>query len=219
MSLQLTWRVLPAEAALAVLVVNGALHGLWTDRWADNDTTMPADQASALPVVIGDWDGTTIDMSDSPYPEAMVRASVVRRYVSRSSGSAVTVFLAWGKTGPLALHTPKECYGGLGYQYPPPTKHVANPPGGRPAEFWVSRFSKEDGPAPEHLRIFWAWNADGSWQAAESPRLAFAGRRALYKLYLIRSLARADEPLASDPAVGFLPLLLGELDKSHFTGP
>lgn len=207
-------RVLLITAVPVILIINGVGHGVLTDRWGGHEPELPAERAAALPMVLGDWDGTTIDMADSPYPEEMIRPSLVRRYVSRSSGSTVTILLTWGRTGPLAVHTPRECYGGLGYQYTPPTRRTFPPgPAERPAEFWVARFSKPEAAAPEQLRIFWAWNATGRWEAANDPRLAFWGKRTLYRLYVIRQMARAEEPLETDPALQFIPLLLQALEK------
>jgi hypothetical protein len=209
------WRTLLIVAVPVILVVNGVVHGVLTFRWVDKDLAMPAEKAAALPMVIGAWDGTTIDMESSPYPREMIVPSVARRYVSRTNGAAVTVLLTWGHTGPLALHTPRECYGGLGYKYTPPYRHHSAIAGSdQTAAFWVALFSKADTPTPEHLRIFWAWNATGRWEAADSPRLAFAGQRALYRLYVIRQLARPEEPLDSDPSLEFIPLLLQALENT-----
>src|SRR5262245_46838938 len=121
--MKLMWRMLPALAAAAVVIVGGVVQGIWTNRWSPPATELPAERVAALPWTVGDWDGTPINMEATPYPPELLAASVVRHYVSRADSSNVTIFLSWGRTGPLSLHTPLDCYGGLGYQSTPPTKY------------------------------------------------------------------------------------------------
>jgi hypothetical protein len=73
-----------------------------------------------------------------------------------------------------------------------------------------------DGTPAVHLRLFWSWSGDGSWQAPDYPHRTFARYPFLYKLYVIRPLIKPDEPLAGDPCQEFLGLLLPELKKSLF---
>ena len=59
----------------------------------------------------------------------------------------------------------------------------------KPWSFWVGRFGKSESPDVSRLRVSWAWNDGRLWQAANTPRLAFAGASVLYKLYVIQSMS------------------------------
>jgi hypothetical protein len=140
---------------------------------------------------------------------------VHRRYVHRRTGQAVDLLLVCGRAGPTSVHTPDVCYRGSGYDEVGEATRYAAPGGGA---FWVRRFQKP-GPAPAPLRVIYGWNATGAWEAPDSPRTAFAGRAALYKLYVIREMARTDEPLEEDPAVDFLRAALPPLGAALFPAP
>jgi hypothetical protein len=93
--------------------------------------------------------------------------------------------------------------------------------------FWVAQFHKASGGVPEIVEVYWSWTAGGDWQAAENPRLSFARKRVLYKLYVSRSVARpADSRPVQDSAGGaeqapvreFLKVFLPEVNRSLFPG-
>src|SRR5439155_8307873 len=107
------------------------------------------------------------------------------------------------------------CYGASGFDVTAPEKFTAADTGSA-AEFWTVRLHKQKATEQTHLRIFWAWNATGAWTAADNPRLTFARRPFLYKLYLLREMAAPDEPLEDDPCVGLMRLLLPELRRTLF---
>jgi hypothetical protein len=211
-------RVYRLLTVFAVVASAGAVHGLWTNRW-----TAPAALGRAtarmadLPLTLGDWDGQAEALDGRQLAAAEVSGHLLRRYVNRRTGAVVSVLLLCGRPGPVSVHTPEVCYRGAGYdQVGGRSKHAL---AGRAGELWVSRFAKQHAAAPEALRVLYAWNATGKWEAPASPRAAFARHPALYKLYVIRPLARDDEPLEEDPALEFLRALVPALDKALFPTP
>jgi hypothetical protein len=189
------------------------VHGLWTDRWRTGEE--PAAWAARLadvPRTIGDWQGQDVPVDARSLQVAEVSGCLARTYVDRRTGAAVEVVLVCGRPGPIAVHTPDVCLRGSGHSLvAAPVKY-----GAAPAEFWTARFRKAEAATPTYLRIFWAWNAGGGWQASASPRLDFARHPALYKLYVVRVQAGPEESLDRDPCTGFLPLLLPELGRALF---
>jgi hypothetical protein len=170
-----------------------------------------------LPMTLGDWDGYPERLDDRQLAAADVSGHLLRRYVDRQTGAVVTVLLLCGRPGPISIHAPEVCCRGAGYdQVRARAKHSGDGQGG---EFWVSCFDKQQSAAPEPLRVLYAWNAAGKWEAPESPRTVFAHFPALYKLYVIRPLVREDESLDEDPSVGFLRVLLPALQKALFPAP
>ena len=79
--------------------------------------------------------------------------------------------------------------------------------------FWTARFSTASVAAPEQLRTYWAYQAQGNWEAPESPLRAFASSAALYKLYVTNDAVGRDgeAPSEEDPCGQFLGAFLPEL--------
>jgi hypothetical protein len=72
------------------------------------------------------------------------------------------------------------------------------------SQVWTALFMKRSGPL-SHLRLYWAWNSGGNWEASASPRWQYRGQPYLYKLYVSRDNSRQPNlaPQA-DPAAEFL---------------
>ena len=99
----LTSRFTLFAVVVALLAGMGVAHGLLTDRWAAPEAHLPLDR---LPFTVGDWDGTPINSAEA-LPAAEPGSVLLRRYVNRVNGAAVTLFLTAGPTGPIAAsHSP-----------------------------------------------------------------------------------------------------------------
>jgi hypothetical protein len=212
-------RFLPAVTAVAVVLLSGLVHGLWTDRWASADE--PAAVAAKfddVPLDLGDWHGQPLD--NGPRQTEPLAGYIYRRYVHRRSGATVTVALVCGRPGPTSIHTPEVCYGASGFDVS--TKRPFDLPftvGDRPARFFVSEMARSRAAEQTHLRIFWAWNGGGAWEVADNPRLAFARHAVLHKLYVIREMRSPNEPLDSDPCLDLMQTFLPELHRAVFASP
>jgi hypothetical protein len=208
--------------ALAVVIPCGVVYGLWTDRWVVSDEPgASAAKLAGLPLTVGEWEGEAMAVDTRGRAMAGVAGHLARRYRNRLNGGAVSVLLVCGRPGPVAVHTPDVCYDGAGYDLaaPPARFAVSSDPALPPAEFWVADFLRVESAVPTRLRIFWAWSADGAWNAPDNPRLAFARFPALYKLYVLREAAVAGERPEDEPCTEFLRRLLPELAKCLFPGP
>jgi hypothetical protein len=212
-------RLLLGAALLVLVVGSGVVHGLVTDRWA------PAEKVAGLdlvPMTIEDWDGTEIEADSEQLPQVRETSVLLRRYVNRTNGAVVTMFLTGGRAGPIvSAHQPDSCYPGAGYGFASPItkRSFAAGPADRTGEFRVTTFSKTERASPVYLRVYWSFTADGEWRSPDNPRLTFAGRRQVYKLYVIRQLTRSDEPLDGDPAGSFIQALLPAMEKIYFATP
>ncbi|HXG11930.1 MAG TPA: exosortase-associated EpsI family protein [Gemmataceae bacterium] len=209
-------RILPGVIALMAVLLTGLVHGYWTERWAPHEEPARAAARMAdVPTVLGDWEGESLDTT--PRLRDGIAGYLYRRYVNRQNGHAVTVALFCGRSGPMAVHTPDVCYAGGGYEVGAPVEYTL-PAGSleHPAAFRTAPFFKTSAADRSQLRIFWSWNATGQWVVPRNPRLTFARRPFLYKLYLIREMTAADEPLEADPCLEFLGLLLPELQRCLF---
>jgi hypothetical protein len=196
--------VFASGAIIAVAIV----EGIRSNRWgATEDIQAAARKLESIPSQFGPWVGT-----DSPIDEKIIRVAeavgnVSRSYVNSKNGSRINVLLLCGPSGPIGAHTPDICYGGLGFacKGKPSRKSVVYPSNGS-CSFWTARFEKKSF-NDEAIRIYWAWSASGDWEAANDPRLDFALKSVLYKLYLVREddpANRATKDSGPEPIEAFL---------------
>ena len=130
--------------------------------------------------------------------------------------------LTAGRAGPtVSAHQPDSCYPGAGYKFTAPMTKRSLSVGaeGSPVEFRVATFSKTERALPMFVRVYWSFSSDGAWRVPDKPRLAFAGQRCVYKMYVIRQLNRAEEPLDGDAAEAFLQNVTQEMQKVLFARP
>jgi hypothetical protein len=214
-------RTLSALAAVAIVLLSGVGHGLWTGRWTESVALERAvARLDRVPATVGDWRSQQAAALD---PKVMQMAgfsgSLTRRYVNRHDGSQVAIVLVCGPPGPIATHPPEICMTGAGYEATAATAKVLAPYGspGRAAEFKAVAFRKQGPTGSTPLNVFWSWGAKGSWTAPDYPRLTFARQPVLYKLYVSHQTARNEESLQGDPSLGFLRELLPALETSLFS--
>jgi hypothetical protein len=140
----------------------------------------------------------------------------MRSYRNLRHNGTVTVILMCGRAGRMSVHTPEVCYRGAGYEMhgAPAPLTVKSEGSGQQDTLWTARFTKHAGVAAD-LRLYWAWNADGAWQAPASPRWTFRGEPFLYKLYV--SQDGQDATGSGEAAHGFLRRFLPEAREFLFS--
>jgi hypothetical protein len=203
--------------ACVALVACGLVHGTWTERW--KKATGPAEAASRmeqLPLQLGDWQGTVIDVKPESAGEGV--AGVLQRlYVHRGTGQSVNITLVCGRPGPVSIHTPDACYGALGFKVDVRGKKEL---AGLGASFWQADAVQVKASEESRLRIYWGWNAGQGWTAADDSRLQFARYPVLFKLYVKRDVNVLGEKQTShELCEDFLQVLLPELDRALFAEP
>jgi hypothetical protein len=204
--------------AMVLLVGSGLLQGYLTERWQVSSELVEATaRLDAVPLTVGAWQGVPAAVDIQMVARAGLEQCWMRHYTSAITGERITVLLMCGRAGPASVHTPEICYGGAGYQITaaPSRRTVALASGASSAQLWTAQFTRSDTLEPSDLRIYWSWNATGQWQAPEYPRLAFASRPALYKLYVLRNV-RPPAHLSEDPVLEFMPGFLAQLNETLF---
>jgi hypothetical protein len=210
-------RAILLSIAIVVLLVDGFVYGLWTDRWGNGHAVEQAvERLDRVPMSMGDWEGQSLELGARQAEQAGFAGYWLRRYERRQDGMVVQVMLACGRPGPLCVHTPTVCYAGAGYaQSEAPVKHkAAAREDAPPPELWKAKFSKPDALVPFNLRVFYAWRASQGWQAAQNPRWQFAGQPVLFKMYVTHVIAGSDEKREDAACTEFINLLLPELEKT-----
>jgi hypothetical protein len=204
-------------AALAVVLGSGLAHGVWTERWqraAELDAA--AARLRLLPDDFPGWKGEVVPLDEESAAVAGARASWVRRYTHPRTGESITAVILCGKPGRMSAHRPEYCYACAGYEMTAPAVSclIQAAPDTAPAQFQVAPFVKPDADGPIQLRVYWSWLAGGTWQAPDSPRIAFAARPALYKLYVIHETNAVPGRPDEGPAAEFLRQALATLNRS-----
>jgi hypothetical protein len=217
-------RNLALLAAITVLLLSRLLEGPLSERPENTEAIQAAvARLDRIPLALGPWQGEALPALD---PETIATARVAghlwRRYRNPLTGDAVSVLLVCGSPEPIALHTPDVCYRGAGYRLlGHPDTSTLHPPGlSQAAVFWTARFRKASAADPGQLRIYWAWQAQGNWQAPESPLREFASAPALYKLYIISDAVGLDgeAPPERDPCREFLTVALAPVQNALSAG-
>lgn len=209
-------RILPVLSAFVLLVASGISHRVWTGSWTVTDEpSLSAARLAQVPTSLGDWVGTDMEVDARQLARAEAAGHLARRYVQRRTGAEVSVFIICGRPGPVSVHTPDICYGGIGFRVAGTASpyNVEGDTETPSAEFIRANFVKADPVAPARLRIYWAWKAGRGWKAPANPRLTFGGSPALYKLYVVYRAVPGAELPEHDPCQDFMHDLLPELEK------
>ena len=205
-------RTLLIIGALALLVAAAVVEGVRSNRWgASEDLKAAAAKLQNVPPAFGSWTSTENPIDAEILKKAEAVGSVSRVYENKNDRSKVSVLLLCGRSGPIGAHTPDICYAGLGF-----TMHgreIGKKNGD--STYWTGKFEKPNGDA---LMVSWAWSVNGTWAAAENPRLDFVGHDALYKLYVTRGLSPTERDSITapdpDPTNEFLKEFLPEVKKA-----
>ena len=205
--------------AVAILLGSGvAYHSMARDSDQLDAALL---RIARVPMVVGDWKAIETpkdEGDDRTFEQAGAKAYWMRSYVNERTDASVLVILMCGRAGKMAVHTPEVCYHGAGFELKDQpavfdVKHDDTSDAG--SRFWTGAFSKR-GPTTG-LRLFWAWNARGAWDASPNPRWQFRGEPFLYKLYVSRDVSnRRPMEANADPAADLLRVLLPEMNLCLF---
>jgi hypothetical protein len=200
-------------AAVAILLTSGVLYHSLAKDSAQLDAAAAC--VALAPKVIGAWHAHDEATDERAFAQTGAKGYWMRQYVNQETKASVLVILMCGRPGKMAVHTPEVCYGGAGYELrdQPAACAVQNEHRTEASQFWTAQFTKKAG----RLRLYWAWNARGTWEAAAAPRWQFRGEPFLYKLYVSRDVSQqsAVAPEA-DVTAEFLRRFVPELNRTLF---
>ncbi|MCA9264838.1 MAG: exosortase-associated EpsI family protein [Planctomycetales bacterium] len=209
-------KYLPAAAAVVLLALSFFAHSKIIGDGRGNERleefTINLD---GVPAEFGDWTSVDQPLDPQEFERTHCTNYISRVYQNKKTGEEVSVYLVSGSARHITIHSPDWCYQGAGYRMqdePEPfTVHYSD---GKDATFSAAVFRKETLAGEENRMILWSYADEPQWDA---PRLAglakarFAGRPALYKVYLITVPASVAAPFEESPSVGFaqefLPIL------------
>ncbi|MFO0964511.1 MAG: hypothetical protein U0793_02840 [Gemmataceae bacterium] len=145
-------------------------------------------------------------------PRSGLAGSATFLFQHKKSGKMVTR-LACGRPGPVSVHTPDVCYAGAGFEVERAAPFSSSRPGLAGQSFFTARLVRKRATEQTAQRIFWAWHGARGWEVSDNPRVSFAGRGALFKMYVIREVTGPSESLENDPCVELMETLLPALEN------
>jgi hypothetical protein len=205
-------RWLAALIASAALIACGIVHGFWTDRWSPPvETAQAAQRLNEIPLALGEWDGEALEAKDGE-AGAGVAGFIKRDYVHRKTGATVSLFLVCGRFGPVSIHTPDVCYGASGFAFNSRGQYKSD----SGDSMWKAEALRANATEETRLRVYWGWSDGSNWTAADDPRVQFARRPVLYKLYVVRKLPEVSDASKSEPCEEFLQTVMPVLRRVLF---
>jgi hypothetical protein len=208
-----------------ILIIGSAyVHGVLTDRWGlPPDLSAASAKFDGIPHVVGDWHSVPLEISEAQLRGAEAVGHFARIYRNDQTQVEIQVMILCGPHGPIAVHPPTICFTGAGWQQTYPEEPQEIKSDGGQATFWKTVFTRlaADGMRSD-LDTYWAWSDDGEWEAPENPRMEFANRPHLYKMYVTRhrgasadaKMKESAEPPCEEFLKVFLPTVRAALSKS-----
>lgn len=214
--------LLPVSVAVIAIGATTYFQGTWSERWMADELAAELEVATAklddLPMFVGDWRGVnTKDIDEDQIERAGVTGHRSMVFKNVRTDEQISYFFVSGKPRHVAIHTPDDCYVAAGFAMLEPPQRITIPTETGEATFYTTQFRRESGDK-QQLRIFWAWNQNGTWEAPEYPRWSYAYGPALFKLYAIVPVQPGLNPPIDEnhPCYRFLQAMVPELDRTLF---
>jgi hypothetical protein len=194
--------------ALALLLLGGVSHGLFSNRWGvAEDIVSLGQKLSEIPTEIGPWKC----VQDSKLEENVEKTLEAKGYISRlythqTTGESVNVFVVFGPKGPIAVHTPEICYSARAVTQTSDRTSTPVESEFKEGALWKLGFETNT-VDKRKMNVFYGWSEGGAWQAAANPR--FWRTDYLYKIQTSCQATGKKE----DSTDEFFKLFLPELRK------
>ena len=204
---------LPLGAAIVILFVSRHYQGKWSERWETfPELQIYSQQLQEIPKDVGEWEGQKTETLDEKTMIAAGAEGEVSRVYRNASGQEVRVSIICARLRDVFYHTPDRCYPAAGFEMQGEPQPEVFEIGNDTADFFTTTFLKTEPTGSHRERGYWSWTADGKWIAPKNPKLAFAGQKALYKLYVFanvppNSKEKSNEGLCVDFIRVFMPAL------------
>ncbi len=186
-------KYIPFAVVIVVLGIGTLIEGRLSDRWGRESSKkleLFTQRLQNVPREFGSWTGVDDEIDADEFKASNCTGCVSRTYTNRD-GQQINVYLVSGSARHVTIHTPDWCYVGAGYsmEHEPQQYTLQDVEGIETApEFLTTRFKKEEALRTERIRIFWSFSDNGTWIGPRMPKPAFAGKSAMYKIYLITKI-------------------------------
>ena len=214
----------PLAAVLVFAIVAGTyVHGIVSDRWSPQNSEQLDGFTECIPNLpknIGEWEGIDDKIGDKEFALTNCTAYVSRRYINKNTGGVVSMYAVSGTARHITIHSPDWCYQGAGFKMDAkPAQYSIDCGAGGVPEFLTAVFRKPDPSGSGNqsvLRIFWTYSDDGKWLGPEWAKAYFAGKKALYKIYLICPTDPSNTALEESIGIPFAKEAFAEFNQALF---
>jgi hypothetical protein len=174
---------------VGLLIVAGTLATKWRDRTDPSKLIEVAARARTVPLTLGDWTGHETDLDFQAYRPMGIVGGCSRYYRNARTGRVVSLLIVCGESGPISVHTPEDCMVAAGFTAASIPEHVSlGPSGQRPIRLLRNAYLNQEATGTSDSEIYWCWGADRRWDVPDDPRLAYADRPYLFKVYIAHPL-------------------------------
>jgi len=219
--------LLPFVVALLLLAVGTFIQWQkdefppgWWGKSSEKLDALTERLVNHVPMVVGDWEGTDLEVDPRQIAASNCPGNVSRVYVNRHTNDAVNVFLVSGTARHVTQHTPDWCYRAAGYEMEGQASSYLLDCGETmdDPEFSMATFKKEDTLGTERQWILWSFSDNGEWECPGTNWVKphFAGRPALCKVYLSTSDVPDYRQVEESPTVRFGKVLMPVLNEVLF---
>ncbi len=229
-------RYLPIVVGVLLIVGLTIVQVRMTDRFSDTNITakQQAELLKNVPMEVGDWRGTDMDVAENIKQTAGAVGVVSRRYRNTRTNEEVDLWLIVGHGRSVSAHTPDICYPSSGFSARATENSVHNMVMNDESTvpFLTNTFYREDHITGRQLyRVFWNWfntedeKHEGNvvWEAPTNARWHFGNTRALYKMYFTSVMRDHMETAEQSPAANFakefIPVVNQALSQVHMDEP
>lgn len=205
-----------AALAVALLAASGAVR-YWQSRDIDElmrqGLVCPID-LTALPMTLGDWEGTEEVMDPQIAQNAGCTAHVFRTYTNTKTGARIGLILLYGPANEVFLHAPEKCYPNAGYTLVdgPERRRIEAGAGAARYPFTSLFFVKGEGGHAERQEVYYTWRYLGQW----TPDLVVMKRieriPGMFKVHLTRQAGAGELRGVGNPCESFLRELMPWVD-------
>jgi hypothetical protein len=168
-------------SAIALLVLGGVAHGLFSNRWGvAQDIVAFGQNLSQVPTEIGPWKCIQDSKLDDNVEKTLeAKGYISRVYTHQTTGESVNVFVVFGPKGPIAVHTPEVCYSARAVTQTSERTSTPVEAEFKEGNLWKLAFETNT-VDKRKMNVFYGWSEGGAWQAAANPR--FWRTNYLYKI-------------------------------------
>lgn len=218
-------RYLPYGLGLVLLVGATWWQAKIVDRWGMSGISEAElnQRFASVPMQIGPWVGTEIQVEEIITEKAGAVAHVNRVYKNTETGEEVALWLIAGHAKDIVRHTPDVCYPSQGYRRARnQITHEMPTADGSKATFWTAVFAPEVEHNAGFRRVFWAWSVtpegdeEPQWRAPGSPRRTYRNTPSLFKMYFTSIVGPREQTAAESPCTNFARICIPEVNEALF---
>jgi hypothetical protein len=215
-------KYIPFAVVIVILAAGTLIEGKFSDRWGRKSSEKLEAFTARLkdvPMNVGGWDGEDDAINEEEFKASNCAGCLSRTYRNRE-GQQVNVYVVSGTARHVTIHTPDWCYVGAGYkmEMEPQQYSMTEVPLEHAPEFLTTRFLKETALDTHRIRIFWSFSDNGDWIGPRMPKPAFAGKNAMYKIYMITQIdgQSIGADIENNPTLNFAKDFFPVLNKVLF---